>query len=79
LNQTALALNPSLVSVDGEKAEEIARTVYVGNISSAISEEDLIRFIATVGPVAYCKLAGDASQVFFFKKIINFLSFGQKL
>ena len=48
--------------VDPAKAEEIARTIYIGNISSQVSEEELTRFFAAIGPVAYCKLAGDVSQ-----------------
>ncbi|KAJ3091436.1 Protein srek1IP1 [Quaeritorhiza haematococci] len=47
---------------DPAKAEEISRTIYIGNISSIISEQELTAFFASCGPVAYVKMAGDPSQ-----------------
>lgn len=57
-----LTLNAALYQMDPTKAEEISRTVYVGNISSSVVDEELTKFFASVGPVACVKLAGDSSQ-----------------
>ncbi|KND02937.1 hypothetical protein, variant [Spizellomyces punctatus DAOM BR117] len=45
------------------KAEEIARTVYVGNINSNVTEEDVRQCFGGCGPIAHVKMAGDPGQV----------------
>ncbi|KAL1920554.1 uncharacterized protein VTP21DRAFT_931 [Calcarisporiella thermophila] len=57
-------INPvlPLAHYDPAKAEEIARTVYIGNLSSSLPEEEIIRFFSNCGPVAYLKMSGDATQ-----------------
>jgi len=47
---------------NAQKAEEVARTVYVGNVNSQISTEQLINFFARCGPITYCRMAGDESH-----------------
>ncbi|KAJ1976463.1 hypothetical protein H4R33_006433 [Dimargaris cristalligena] len=51
-----------LGSMDPVRAEEISRTVYVGNIASTAPEADLRQFFEVCGPVAYVRMAGDSSQ-----------------
>ncbi|KAJ3032860.1 Protein srek1IP1 [Rhizophlyctis rosea] len=55
-------INPTILHFDPQKADEIARTVYIGNISSSVSEQELTEIFAACGPVAYVKMAGDPSQ-----------------
>ncbi|KAJ3054511.1 Protein srek1IP1 [Rhizophlyctis rosea] len=55
-------IHPTVLHFDPAKAEEIARTVYIGNISSSISEQELTEVFAACGPVAYVKMAGDPQQ-----------------
>ncbi|KAJ1858551.1 hypothetical protein GGH12_004033 [Coemansia sp. RSA 1822] len=55
--------NPSVVaSMDGLRSNEISRTIYVGNISSHVTDRDLMQFFAECGRVAYVKMAGDGIQ-----------------
>ncbi|CAG8623837.1 10664_t:CDS:2, partial [Paraglomus occultum] len=56
------AISPTVAQFDPAKAEEISRTVYIGNINSSISEPELTEFFSTCGPVAYVKMAGDPAQ-----------------
>ncbi|KAJ3110296.1 FtsJ methyltransferase domain-containing protein 2 [Phlyctochytrium bullatum] len=56
--KTLWNITPPLL-IDPVKAEEIARTVYVGNITSLVSEEDLTQCFASCGPIAYLKMTGD--------------------
>jgi len=39
--------------------DEIARTVYVGNIPTIITTEQLISFFSVCGPIVYYRMAGD--------------------
>ncbi|KAJ3292483.1 Protein srek1IP1 [Borealophlyctis nickersoniae] len=55
-------INPTILHFDPAKAEEISRTIYIGNISTLVSEEKLTEIFAACGPVAYVKMAGDPSQ-----------------
>ncbi|KAI9138355.1 hypothetical protein BKA69DRAFT_1169187 [Paraphysoderma sedebokerense] len=57
-----IPLGPRPAIVDPTKLEEIARTIYVGNITSSVSESELIQFFSSCGPVTYVKMAGDISQ-----------------
>ncbi|ELR17076.1 RNA recognition motif domain containing protein [Acanthamoeba castellanii str. Neff] len=45
-----------------EKQDEIARTIYVGNVNSTITSEQLMQFFAICGPITFCRLAGDESH-----------------
>ncbi|KAJ1568305.1 Protein srek1IP1, partial [Nowakowskiella sp. JEL0078] len=49
-----------LWQIDPMKAEEIARTVYIGNISLTVTEEQLRSFFSQHGAVSYLKMAGDS-------------------
>ena len=69
--------NPMLTTGDPSRAEEISRTIYIGNISTGVTEDDLTKFFSSVGPVAYCKLAGgDPAQQtrFAFLEFVDFAS-----
>jgi splicing factor, arginine/serine-rich 12 len=54
-------LTPSMQ--DPVRLDEMARTIYIGNIGPGTREEDLIRVFSTAGPVAYVKMAGDPTQL----------------
>ncbi|CAH1756283.1 10365_t:CDS:2 [Entrophospora sp. SA101] len=56
------SISPTVAQFDPAKAEEISRTVYIGNINSSISDPELIQFFSACGPVAYVKMAGDPAQ-----------------
>ncbi|CAG8562748.1 17084_t:CDS:2 [Acaulospora colombiana] len=56
------SISPTVAQFDPAKAEEISRTVYIGNINSSISEPELTQFFSACGPVAYVKMAGDPAQ-----------------
>ncbi|KAJ2661525.1 hypothetical protein GGH99_006940, partial [Coemansia sp. RSA 1285] len=58
----AAVIHPSILQFDPVKAEEISRTIYVGNIASWVAEQQLMDFFAVCGPVAYVKMAGDGMQ-----------------
>eukprot|EP00658_Telonema_sp_P-2_P065312 TRINITY_DN54580_c0_g1_i1.p1 TRINITY_DN54580_c0_g1~~TRINITY_DN54580_c0_g1_i1.p1 ORF type:complete len:400 (+),score=86.58 TRINITY_DN54580_c0_g1_i1:169-1368(+) len=40
------------------RSEEIARTIYVGNLTMAITPEQVMQFFKVCGPVRYCRMAG---------------------
>ncbi|KAJ2502993.1 hypothetical protein GGH96_000592 [Coemansia sp. RSA 1972] len=58
--------NPSVVAcmphTQSVHSNEISRTIYVGNISSHVTDRDLMSFFSECGPVAYVKMAGDGIQ-----------------
>ncbi|OLY81127.1 Splicing regulatory glutamine/lysine-rich protein 1 [Smittium mucronatum] len=58
----AAVIHPAILQHDPVKAEEISRTVYVGNITSQISDQELMDFFGCCGYVAYVKMAGDGQQ-----------------
>ncbi|KAJ1727182.1 hypothetical protein LPJ61_004713, partial [Coemansia biformis] len=58
----AALIHPSIMQYDPVKAEEISRTVYVGNIATRVMEQELMDFFSACGPVAYVKMAGDGLQ-----------------
>ncbi|KAJ1738807.1 hypothetical protein LPJ78_005011 [Coemansia sp. RSA 989] len=60
--RTHVAQIPSAMQADPIKAEEISRTIYVGNISTQVDEQQLMDFFSSCGPVAYVKMAGDGLQ-----------------
>ncbi|KAJ3144468.1 Protein srek1IP1 [Irineochytrium annulatum] len=47
------------VAIDPVKAEEIARTIYAGNITTMISEPEITACFAACGPIAQMKLVND--------------------
>ncbi|ORY52693.1 hypothetical protein BCR33DRAFT_325749 [Rhizoclosmatium globosum] len=55
-------VTPQLYTVDPVKADEIGRTIYVGNISLLISEADLTQMFSACGPVTFIKMAGDPAH-----------------
>jgi len=61
---TPPALNPILQpNITLEKANKIARTVYVGNLNTTITEKELMDFFSVCGPISYAKVS--------FSKCIN--------
>ncbi|KAJ3337901.1 Protein srek1IP1 [Gonapodya sp. JEL0774] len=48
--------------VDPAKADAISRTVYVGNVATAASEEELLAVFENCGAVTASKVAGDPSK-----------------
>jgi len=47
---------------NAQKMEEVARTVYVGNVNSQVSAQQLMAFFAGCGDINYCRMAGDDSH-----------------
>jgi len=54
-----------LLQASMKRADEVARTVYVGNLNATTTEQDLAAFFSTCGEVSFVKLAGsvDITQV----------------
>lgn len=50
------------IPIEDENLDEIARTIYVGNISNTQSEEQVAKFFSQCGPVVYVKMAGDIAH-----------------
>ncbi|KAJ2890184.1 hypothetical protein IWW38_004273, partial [Coemansia aciculifera] len=61
-NHLASVIHPSIMQFDPTKAEEISRTIYVGNIAANVSDQQVMDFFSVCGPVAYVKMAGDGLQ-----------------
>ncbi|KAJ3178484.1 Protein srek1IP1 [Geranomyces variabilis] len=63
---TPVFRNPNLTATilhhDPQKADEISRTIYIGNIPHEASEEDLRATFAACGDIIAVKIAGDAHQ-----------------
>jgi hypothetical protein len=62
LFQNAVASVPlslPLVQAAHKRADEVARTVYVGNLNLETGEEPIKKFFARIGTVLHVKLAGD--------------------
>src|SRR5205085_40494 len=62
---TALGLPqypPLPANTDPSRVEEIRRTIYVGNLDSKLSADDLLTFFNEVGEVKYVRMAGDETQ-----------------
>lgn len=47
-------------AIADQRADEVARTIYVGNVNTALTDEHLKEFFSSCGPVVITKLAGDA-------------------
>ncbi|PVU88889.1 hypothetical protein BB559_005344 [Furculomyces boomerangus] len=60
--ELAIQINPIILETDPYKADEICRTVYVGNISSMSTDQHLMEFFERAGPVAYVKMSGYINQ-----------------
>ncbi|KAJ3392684.1 Protein srek1IP1 [Entophlyctis sp. JEL0112] len=56
-------VTPQLYQLDPEKADEIGRTIYVGNISLLISELDLTQMFSACGPVTFIKMVGSGLEI----------------
>ncbi|KAI8922121.1 hypothetical protein DFJ77DRAFT_12415 [Powellomyces hirtus] len=56
-------INPSILQFDPQKADEISRTVYMGNISTAIGEPELRAYFISCGEIVAVKMAGEQGQV----------------
>ncbi|KAL6076629.1 Round spermatid basic protein 1-like protein [Balamuthia mandrillaris] len=50
------------VSTNAQKQDEVARTVYVGNVNSQINADQLMAYFSFCGPITYCRMAGDESH-----------------
>ncbi|CAN7989313.1 unnamed protein product [Ixodes hexagonus] len=53
---------PLPATMDPTKVEEIRRTVYVGNLDSSATTEQLLKFFSQMGEVKYVRMAGGESQ-----------------
>jgi arginine/serine-rich splicing factor 12 len=52
----------SSAAINAQKADEVARTVYVGNLNSQITADQLVKFFSVCGPISFCRMAGDDSH-----------------
>lgn len=50
------------VNTDPSRIEEIRRTVYIGNLDSSLTGDQVLRFFNNIGEVKYIRLAGDDTQ-----------------
>lgn len=63
LTNMGLPQYPQLpVNTDPNRIEEIRRTVYIGNLDSSLSPDQVLRFFNNIGEVKYIRLAGDDTQ-----------------
>ncbi|RMX52737.1 hypothetical protein pdam_00022405 [Pocillopora damicornis] len=53
---------PPLTNVDPSKIDEIRRTVYVGNLDTTLSAEQLMAFFSGCGEIRYVRMSGDDTQ-----------------
>lgn len=53
---------PPLTNVDPSKIDEIRRTVYVGNLDTTLSAEQLMAFFSGCGEIRYVRMSGDETQ-----------------
>ncbi|KAJ7377026.1 Protein srek1IP1 [Desmophyllum pertusum] len=53
---------PPLNNVDPSKIDEIRRTVYVGNLDTTLSAEQLMAFFSGCGEIRYVRMSGDETQ-----------------
>ncbi|XP_065905520.1 splicing regulatory glutamine/lysine-rich protein 1-like [Dysidea avara] len=53
---------PITGNVDPTKIEEIRRTIYVGNLNTNITADQVMSFFHPVGEVKYVRMAGDETQ-----------------
>jgi len=49
-NAQALPQNSPFASVNAQKVDEVARTVYVGNLNSKITPDQLVKFFCCMWP-----------------------------
>jgi arginine/serine-rich splicing factor 12 len=61
----ALGVNPQALPQTVQHFEELGRTLHVGNLSPAISLEQLKQLFGYCGSVVECRIAGDARQFAF--------------
>ncbi|KAJ3019735.1 Protein srek1IP1 [Thoreauomyces humboldtii] len=54
-------VNHVILQLDPQKAEEIARTIYIGNISPLVTEDHLRSAFSDCGDVVAVKIAGDVT------------------
>jgi len=59
LNPQVMNLTTPLLVTSQKRLQEIARTVYVGNVGFNIGEKELIEFFSCCGRAAHIKMAGD--------------------
>eukprot|EP00741_Cyanophora_paradoxa_P023051 tig00021537_g22261.t1 len=50
------------VNVNPNKADEVARTLYVGNIANSITDEQLRQFFSVFGKIVFLRVAGQESS-----------------
>ncbi|XP_064385893.1 serine/arginine-rich splicing factor 11-like isoform X3 [Halichondria panicea] len=53
---------PLTGNVDPTKIEEIRRTIYVGNLASNMTAEQVLTFFQPCGEIKYVRMAGDETQ-----------------
>lgn len=52
-------LSAPLLAATQKRLDEVARTIYVGNINCVLSEEELKQFFRSCGQIAHVKMAGE--------------------
>jgi len=52
-------LSAPLLAAAQKRLDEVARTIYVGNVNCVLSEEELKQFFRTCGQIAHVKMAGE--------------------
>lgn len=63
LGRPPLVMVPRVMSiVDAQRAEEIARTVHLGNVPSSASEAEIVRIFDGIGAPEYIKLAAETTN-----------------
>lgn len=63
LTAASLQQYPQLpINTDPTRIEEIRRTLYIGNLDSSQSPEQVLKFFNDIGEVKYIRVAGDETQ-----------------
>lgn len=63
LTSLGLQSYPQLpINTDPTRLEEIRRTLYIGNLDSTLSPEQVLKFFNDMGEVKYIRIAGDDTQ-----------------
>ncbi len=60
LSAAATFVTPALAMAHAKRADDVARTVYVGNLGPMVDEPMMNQFFSVCGEVTYVKLAGDS-------------------
>jgi hypothetical protein len=61
-NSPPMSVPPPMVAAIQNRAEEVARTIYVGNLNPMIKDNHLRQFFSACGEINHVKVVGDSSQ-----------------